>query len=93
MLGFYARGFFKKMPLPLPKKLLAIWARLNLTYRYLRPPRSEGARVTSKISRSEQHLAARLNLAYHSSLAAAAATARDTHSLSLTTWHNNLKFS
>ena len=93
MLGFYARGFFKKMPLALPKKLLAIWARLNRTHRYLRPPRSEVARDISKISRSEQHLAARLNLAYRSSLAAPAATARDTESLSLTTWHSNLKFS
>ena len=36
-----------------PKKLSAIWARLNRMCRLLRPPRSEVARDIGKISRSE----------------------------------------
>ena len=52
---FFARGLsLKRKPPPAPpRNFLQFWVRLNRMCKLLHPPRSELARVTSKISRSE----------------------------------------
>ena len=78
-----ARGFFKKNPLALPKKLSEKRGFIKSQMPLFTPTRRESELFTSKISRSEQNFAARTRYCLPLLTTAAAVSARVTETLTL----------